>query len=905
MKGWAWLTALRYFFQRNRLEREMDEELKFHLDCQIREKVKKGMTPEEARRTALLDFGGVGQTLENCRDACGFRFFTEIRQDLRYAVHQLIKNPGFSAVAVLVLALGIGANTAVVSVLDSLVFRPLPVLKPERLVRVADSASYLDYLDIRKDRQVFSDMAAMAAFPFDLWDSEQSEFLSAKAVSASFFDVLGLQLAAGRSFLPEEDQFQTPPAAIISYRLWQRRFGSDPAAIGKTLPLERELVTIVGVAPRRFRDIDYDGAYRDVWITLSGFRQVMHLENDKILFDAFEQRNKRMLFVVGRLKDGVSLKQAQARMDVITGQLRRTYPDSRRSWGRNIDSSLTPDEWKISLSALNGPRPLQKSTFLSLNILFAAAGCMLLICCANVGSLLLARAAARQREIATRMALGANRFRIMRQLLTECFVLSILSLAASFAVWSLILKCFPKLEGSLSGWNGNIGDLEIAFDPRIFIIAALIALLANLIFALTPAFLGSRLDLTASLKSCGFLRGSAGPRGRRVLVIAQVTLSFVLLVGAGLFIRLIERFESADPGFNTDVLVVNPGQPEYGTDNDRYTSYRRTILEHIRALPGVLEAGWASDVPPERGDSVYQGIRPEQSGSANNENRWIEGNAVSPGYFKTLQIPIVNGRDFTEDEDRVDSAGVVIVNQTMARQFWPGANPVGMRLHVARRIGDSRKNPEQLYEVIGVVRDAGYSKVWDGAKPYVYFALAHLGYAGRLHVRTSGNPSFLSKPIQNIFETVGAGAKVRNLRTIAAEIQLMLARERSTAFVLSLFGGLALLLASVGLYGVISYSVAQRSREFGIRLALGGRHSAIMKIVLCEGLITVLAGMILGLPCSMGLAKTLAARLHGMSPLDPISYAVISLLWIFVSVLAALVPAKKAISNPMDALRVE
>ena len=362
MRGSAWLRALRYLFHRNRLEREMDEELKFHLDCQIQERVRKGMTPEEARRTVLLDFGGIGQAREQCRDACGSRFLTEIRQDLRYAVHQLIKNPVFSSLAVLVLALGIGANTAIVSILDCLVFRPLPVLRPERLTRIADSASYLDYLDIRNDRQVFSDMAAIGVFPFDVWDSEQSEFLSAKDVSASFFNVLGLKMAAGRSFLPEEDQFQSPPAAshqlsTLAAQVWIRP-GSDrkDSSAGTGGGDHRR-----GRA-KRFRDIDYDGAYRDVWLTLSGFRQVMHIENDKILSDAFEQRNKRMLFVVGRLKDGVSLKQAQARMDVITEQLRKAYPDSRKSWGRNIDASLTPEEWKISLYALNGPRTLQKST---------------------------------------------------------------------------------------------------------------------------------------------------------------------------------------------------------------------------------------------------------------------------------------------------------------------------------------------------------------------------------------------------------------------------------------------------------------------------------------------------------------------------------------------------------------
>ncbi len=904
------ISVLHALWRRNLLEREMHEELRFHLACQIKDNIKAGMNPREARRAALRDFGGVDQTKEECRESRGFRLFDESRQDLRYALRQLIHNPGFTILAVLVLAFGIGANTAVVSIIDQLIFRPLPVLQPKQLA-VIPSSSYLDYIDLRNDNQVFSGAAAVDVFGFDLWDSDHSENLSGKAISANFFDVLGLKMAAGRAFLPEEDQLHGDHSAtIISYRLWQRIFGANPAAVGQTMKLNGELLTIVGVAPRRFRDIDYGGAYRDIWIPLPMFKRALHLENEPMYSDLFEQRNKRFLNVIGRLKPGVSLKQAQARMNFVSNQLSKAFADSRRSWGAHADGSLTEDGWTIQLHPLASPRRMNENTIFSINILFVAAGCILLICCANVGSLLLARNSARQREIATRLAVGASRFRVARQLLTESLVLSTISLAASFAVWRATLQCLPALESSLGqGPMDALRDLELVFEPRIFAIAVSIAIFANLIFALAPALLGSRLEITATLREQGFLRGGAGPRWRRILVVAQVMLSFILLIGAGLFIKVLARFETADPGFNTNVLVVHPGAPGYGFNNKKNVGYRQTVIERISALPGVLAASWASDAPPEMGNGGYQMVRTEQSIAANGAYRWIDSNAISPGYFKTLQIPMVQGRDFTDYDDRTASAGTVIINETMARQFWPGLNPLGKRLQVGKSLNDVRKNPEQIYEVVGVVKDAGYSRVWNGPKPYIYFTPAQLGYseggASKLHVRIEGNPNSMINQIRKVFESFGPEAKVRGVRPLSAEMRLALSRERSTAFILSCFGGLALLLASVGLYGVISYSVARRSREFGIRLALGAPQSNIMKLVFREGIATVLVGLTLGLPCAIALARLLVNRLHGVSPLDPISYAAISMLWICVAILAVLVPARKAIADPMTALRVE
>lgn len=722
-------------------------------------------------------------------------------------------------------------------------------------------SSYLDYVDLRNDGQAFSDVAATDFAGYEVWDSDHSRNLSVRSVTANFFDVLGIKMAAGRSFYPEEDRLNSHhPVAIISYRLWQSMFGSDPAAVGRPIRLNGELLTIVGVAPKRFRDIDYSTPYRDVWVPLPMFKRLMHLESDPMFSDVFEQRNKRFLIPVGRLKPGISLSSAQARMNVVVEQLRKAYPDSRKSWGARTDGSLTDEEWTITVLPFNRPRMLQRNTWSSFHILLIASGCILLICCGNVGSILITRAAVRQREIATRLAIGASRFRVIRQLLMECFVLSSISLIASVAVWHLTLQCLPAFEGSMGDSVIGLQDLELAFDPRIFFLAVFITVLANVIFGLVPAFLGSRVEPAATLKEQSFHGRNAGPRWRRILIVAQVVLSFVLLVGAGLFIRFILRFESTDPGFDLNVLVVNPGAPTY--DRRENKGYRARVSELINALPGVLSSGWAASSPPETASGYGQYIRPEGTNSGEDNYLWIDCNVVSPGYFKTVRIPILQGRDFTDRDDTAASSGTVIVNETMARRFWPGSSPLGRRIQLGKRLGDVRKNPEQLYEVIGVVSDVGYRRVWDVPRPYAYFTRAQLGLEdgpSRLHIRVAGNPESIINSIREVFAGLGTEAGVREAHLLSAE--MMLSRERSSALVLSLFGGLAFLLAGIGLYGVISYSVASRSREYGVRLALGARDGNIFRLVIGEGVLVVLIGLAIGIPLSIAATRFLQSSM--------------------------------------------
>jgi predicted permease len=906
MKKLSGFDRLRRIFNRNRFERDMQEELEFHLENRIRDNMANGMPPQEARRTALLDFGGVEQILEECREAGGYRFFNEIRQDMRYALRQLKRSPGFTILTALVLALGIGANTAVFSILDKLIYKPLPVHEPDRLVSLKDVASYPDYLDIRKDDKAFSDVATTCWFPLELYNSDHSEELSGRSVSANFFNVLGLKMAAGRTFLSEEDRLSGYfPVVIISYRYWERWFRSDPGAIGKTLRINGKPLTIVGVAPKGFRDIDYNGAYRDIWIPVSMFIPVQALENDPLWFDILEHRGKPVFRVIGRLKPGISLVQAQVRMKVVNEQLNKAYPpESRKSKGGAADGSEIETKLNIQLVSLNAPRVPGDSTLFSLKILLIASTCILLIACSNVGGLLLARASTRKRELATRTAIGAGRFRLIRQLLTESLVLTALSLTASFAFWMLALRSLPAFEGSLGeGSIGSLSELELTFEPRIFLIAAGISLLTIAIFAVGPAILSSRQDPGLSLKDRDTLQGGCGLRWRRLLVIAQVILSFALLIGAGLFIRFITSFQSAKPAFDQQVLVATVGTPFYGTDPVRVTNYYRQIDERIRKLAGVRSVGWAAGTPPETGDD-FRPVRPKTSGNQQQEFAWIGSNQVSPGYFETLRFSIIMGRTFTErDTDRTSST--IIINQTMARQFWPGESPIGKQIELGRRL-HLEDDEGRFYEVIGIVQDAEYSNVWNGPNPNIYFPIVEVQFRMPvLHVRVTGNPQSVMPSIRKFFTDFGPDAEVRNIQTMSSALQSLLARERSTLLVLTLFGILALLLSSIGLYGILSYSVTRRYREFGIRLALGAKRANVLMLVFREGLVMVLTGLAIGLPVSMALAKLLESRLHNMSPLDPITYIAVSGLWIVITLIAVIVPARKALKNPLEALRFE
>ncbi len=882
----------RTIFCRGRVEHELTEEFQYHLDMKVEELIAAGTPAAEARYAALRAMDGLEQHKEECRDARGVRWLAEFRQDLRYALRILARSPGFTTVSVLMLALGIGANTAIVSALDALVFRQMPFGQVDRLVTIEPGSNLPNYLDLRADNRVFSGVAAYMGLPLGA-RTTNSEVLSGRGVSANFFQVLGVNMALGRGFLPEEEKLAgSPPVVVISYRFWKQNLSGDPAVVGKTLRLNSEPLVIVGVAPKDFRDAALGGS-QDIWVPFPMFARILHLEKEPEWREAIEQRDMYpWLTVIARLKPGVTLQQAGARLNVFVSDLERAYPGPDKKW--NWNPTVVP--------AGRARWPRGNALFFS-SILTAAALCILLITCTNIANLLLARGSARQREIATRLALGAGRGRIVRQLLSEGLALSALSLVVSLVACKLTLLVLPAFEDSI----GTTLSLFLGIDRRILFIAVCIGLLTTLMFALAPAFIASRADLTVGLKNQGFLsnRRDRIP-WRRALVVLQVILTVILLIGAGMFMRTVWHFESIDPGFDRNVLQISSdfilsGGFEIGTaDAERQArAYYRQTLEHIRELPGIRSASWAEDVPFDRRGHVYETIQPEEANDGAGKWLGIQCNVISTDYFNTLGIPILQGRDFLDSESE-SPTGAVIVNETLARRYWPDQSPLGKRIRV------KDKKPE-LWVVVGVARDAKYENPWEQARPYAYFPHWQLPlyFHMDLHVRASGDPLHVFDPIRKICESVNPKVTLNNPRLMAERTASLLSQERAAASVLTIFGFLALILAAIGLYGILSYSVAQRTHEFGIRIALGAGNGDILRQVIFEGMALVGLGLAIGLPGSTALSRLFMSRMHGLNPLHPAVYAAVALLTVIVALCAVILPARRAAGNPMNAIRTE
>ncbi len=806
---------------------------------------------------------------------------------MRYALRMLAKSPGFTALCVLMLALGIGTNTAIVGAIDALVFRPMPFRQIDRLVSFG--SNYLNYLDIKADGQVFSDVAAYIGLPLEA-RTVNSEKLSGRGVSANFFQVLGMTLILGREFSPEEETLSGGhQVVVISHHLWMQAFSSDPAVLGKILRLNGEPFTVIGVAPRDLRDTVPWGS-QDLWVPIPMFARIMHLEKWQVWHEATEHRNMYpWLGLYARLKPAVTLQQARARMKVLTANLEAAYPGSTKDWNPTVvseDRARWP-EGNVRYFAAT---------------LMAAGICVLLITCTNIAGLLLARGTARQREIATRLALGAGRGRIVRQLLAEGSVLSILALAVSVAVYELSIRVLPAFENSL----GSHFPLALGMDRRTICLAVSIGILTTLMFGLAPALVASRTDLTGALKNQGSLSVRRNRiRGRRAMVVFQMVLTVILLTGAGLFIRTVWHFESLDPGFDQNVMLLSSdftqsGGFEIGTaefEREASAFFRQSVLQ-VRELPGIRAAAWAGDVLYDPRGFIGETIAPEANERGAN---WlgIHINVITPGYFKTLGIPLLRGRDFNE-ADYGNPAGLVIVNETLARTYWPGQLPLGKHIRV-------QDHKPELCEVVGIAKDLRYGNPWENVRPYAYFPYWQFPIFSQmdLHVSTVGDPMRAVDSIRRACASANPKVIVSNPRLMAGQIAALLSSERSAAQVLTVFGSLALILAAVGLYGIISFSVTQRAHEFGIRIALGAQNRDILRHVIWEGMILVALGLLIGLPCCLALSRLVVSRMHGLSPLDPLIYAVVPVLSFAVTLCAVIPPARRAIAHPMNALRVE
>jgi putative ABC transport system permease protein len=920
----GWLMRLFGMFRRRQREREFAEELESHLALHIEDNLRAGMSPEEARRRALIKLGGVTQIKELHREQRGLPMLETLLQDLRFGLRMLRKHKGFTIVAVLSLALGVGANTAIFGLLNTALLKTLPVKDPQQRVffmvatpqGMGTGFSYPLFQQFNRNNHSFTGIiAANTASRMRLAEpgaGGQAELVQAGRVSGNFFSELGVGAVAGRT-LTESDDSPTgaQPVAVISYHYWKRRFGLDPSVVGRKVTLDDFPFTIVGVAPPGFFGIEV-GSNTDLWWPIRMTPQV--IPGNQSLNDS----GHRWLYLMARLKPGISVEQARAEMDVVYRQdLNQIAPERL--------SSLTPAqrrnyfERNIKLEAGGtGFTWLRERIKQPLLILLIVVGVVLLIACANVANLLLARAAARRKEFAVRLAIGAGRFRLIRQLLTESLLLAVLSgtLGLLLAQWGarLLLAYLPAEQTA---------TFDLAPDAKVLGFTLTVSLLTSLLFGLTPALRATRLDLTSSLKDAV----SPGARLARLtphklLVVTQVALSIFLLVGAGLFVRSLQNLKNLDAGFDREnVVLFSLNTPSSYTLAQRVNVYQQA-LERFAALPGTRAASLASF-------SLL-------SGSGMNSNIAVEGYAnrpdedmdchrlwVGPNYFATMGMTLLQGRDFGPRElkpqgglftaqsnanqtptPQSSAPLAAVINQAMTRYFFRDQNPLGRRFSLQH--GPLRGLP---VEVIGVIKDAKYYNLREQTPRTYYlsfFQRPREGQAGTMLLRSFTDPANVTTAIRRTVQELDPQVQVMNLRTMSEVVDRSLLQERFVAQLGSFFSLFALLLASIGLYGVMSYATAQRTREIGIRMALGAGKSEVLRLVIGQGLKLALSGVAIGLAVALGLTRFLSGLPYGINPSDPLTLVAVSALLIAVAFLSSYLPARQAAKvDPMTALRQE
>ncbi|HEX6973326.1 MAG TPA: ABC transporter permease, partial [Vicinamibacterales bacterium] len=822
-----------------------------------------------------------------------FPFCRIMINDLRYGLRMLAKSRGFTAVAALSLALGIGANTAIFSIVNAVLLKPLPVREPERLasVFVTDQRnpgnlplSDFNFRDLRDQNQVFDGMAAFNFAQVNRAAGSESEQVQAQVVTANYFSVLGVQPALGRGFLPDEDQ-RAVPVVVLSHGFWERSLGKDPAIVGKTITLNRTPFTIVGVAPSGFTGV-FLGAGPALWVPTA-----MH---DVVQpgFTFYNQRRGSFLFTFGRLKPGVTVEQARANVAAIFAQLEQAYPNDNK--GRSAGAVSLLDA-RLNPNGQGGAQVVQISA-----ILMTVVGIVLLIACANIANLLLARATKRRREIAIRLALGAKRARLVRQLLTESVLLSIIgaTLGVLLAYWSVDAIAAARLPLPLPVGEG------LALDGRVLAFTATLAIATGLLFGIAPAIQASRPDVVPVLKNESVPTGAVRTGAmrffnlRQALVVVQVALSLVALLAAGLFLRSLRSAQQIDPGFQTKgVLILTFNLGREGYTPDRGQLFYQQVVERVSGVPGVKAAAIAQN-PPFAG-GFLRTVLPEGLDSTTRDRILVQVNPTSIGYFDTVNIPLVGGRDFTT-ADAPGAPQTAIVNETMAERFWPGEDPIGKRF---KFIGET-----EFTTIVGVARNAKYNGLGEQPIPFIYEPLRQVYTpAGTLHVRTDGNAAALIPALRRAVQEIDPTIAVFNIRTLEDQVALSLGPLRVNVIMLGVFGALALVLASIGLYGVASYAVTQRTREIGVRMALGAQPSNVLGLVLGNGLILAGAGLVAGLGVSLALSRVVPPDLlPNVSARDPLTFAVTSLLLAFVAAVASYIPARRATRiDPLLALRAE
>jgi putative ABC transport system permease protein len=877
---------LRSLFRRGQVEEELHEEFRYHLEQQIEENLTRGMTFEEARYAALRTMGGMEQQKERCRDMRRVNLIQDFAQDLRYGVRVLAKSPVFTAIAVLTLALGIGANTAVFSVVNGVLLRSLPYQDPERIITIWHPSrgghtlglTDVEFFDIRDRNQVFEEVAAYATGATNFTGAGEPERVTATWVSAGFFQVLGVQPSLGRVFTADEDKPDFAPVVVLSYGLWQRRFGADQNAIGRQVSLNGISRTVIGVMPPGFQ---FESREVEMWLPLG-------------LDPANVEPGSRSYPAIGRLRPGVNLEGARVEINAVAAQLAEEYK-TRFPRGANATSSLN----LIPLHELivGDVRP-------ALLLLLASIAFVLLIACSNVANLQLARGAARQKEMALRLALGAGRLRIIRQLLTESLILSVLGGAGGLLLAYWGVGALLALAPASLPRTGEVG-----IDSMVLFFTLAVSLLAGIVFGLAPGLRFSHPDLQASLKEGGRLTvGNSGYRTRHLLVISELALAVVLLAGAGLMMKSFIRLLNVDPGFDSrNVLTARISLPQSKyTQHQQVDAFYKQVLERLGAAPGVEVTGVVT-VLPMSGLNSNASFEIEGKPRASDE---VAQNAdyrmVSSDYFRAMGIPLLNGRHFAAS-DQEGAPAVVIINEAMMHAFWPGEEPLGKRINMG-------VPGSPWLTIVGIVKDVKHKALNVASKPELYFLHSQNAYGQAfgvyrsmmLAVRGGADPSALTGVVKSAIQAIDKDVPVAKIETMESVLSTSVAQPRFTMLLLMIFAVVALVLAAVGIYGVMSYSVGQRKHEIGIRMALGAQRRDVLRLIVGQGMGMAVIGIGVGLGLAFALTRVMSGLLFEVSPTDTVTFALIALLPLMVALAAILLPTRRALKvDPMVALRYE
>jgi predicted permease len=871
----AWLIRLRGIFGGNGRDREIAEELESHLQMHIEDNVRCGMSQEEARRQALIKLGGMAQTQEQYRRRGGVPLLEDLWQDLRFGARGLLKQPAFTLVAVLTLALGIGANTAIFSVVNAVLLRALPYHNSHRLVLAygtdqgggPGTISVAEAQDFAAQLTTLEDFAAMQSQSINLTGGAQPERVRGAFVTANFFEVFNLSPVMGRTFARGEDQPGADRVVVVNEGFWRRRLNSNPELASQKVILNGEPYSVVGVVPDSFRHpLDEEV---EIWTTVQQFPSYS------------PKRDARFLFGIGHLKPGIIMSQAQAEADNVAARLARAYPSESAGLGAKVEL--------LEELTVRNIRPI-------LLALFAAVGCILLIACSNLANLTLARSTVRQKEFALRSALGAGRGRLVRQLLTETMLLALLGggIGLLLARWGtdLLLAVNPDV----------LPQGEVRLDAPVLLFTLGASMLTGLLFGLTPAWQMSRLDPHTTLKegARSVSDGAGALRARSVFVVVQIALALVLLVGGALFIKSFYRLLQVNPGFKTENLLTL----EYRLPRNKYVEssaqweFHRQVVEQLRAVPGVQSAALIRGLPLTGNGASVRIVLPDGETPPKGQEPQALFNTATPDYFATMGIPFVQGRLFN-DGDRPGTPSVFVINQTMARRFWPGQDPIGKQIKIV--------DDDTTGTVIGVVGDAKQYWLSEEQRPQIYSSYSQSpGLFATVVVRTNVKPMSLSQAVRDAVWKVDKDQPVWKVRTVESLLAYNVADKRFLMLLMVIFAGLALTITAIGLYGVLNYTVERRTHEIGIRMALGASAGDVLKLVVSQGMRLAMTGVAVGLIASFALTRFIQSLLFGVSATDALTFTSVSVLLGVVALLACYIPARRATKvDPLTALRAE